>query len=524
MMRTLYDNANCKSTVITILLLFLTHILFSQLNVTVSRTNANYTSGETATFNITSNQSGQVNYVLKYDDYAPPISSGTVNIFAGQTIPVFYSINEPGVIICQVTQGPNRADAAAVFSPFDIQPFEEEPSDFDAFWNNQKATLASVPINPVVTFFQNNQYSKTYRMQLDQVNGRRVYGYIVIPNGPGPFPATLEMPPYGDVPNLATPNVNLAEQAGVIAVSISIHNVLPNQVDQNAYLPDNFADKNESYYRWAILAGVRAIDYIYTRNDFNGNDLGVVGVSQGAGLATIIAGVDDRVKLLAMSNPVLSQNAGLKYNRAGGFPNFVQTSRNFFGTDAHEAATVNATRYYDAMFHIRRFEGPVYANLSYEDLVTPAATGFATLNQFSGKKILLHSINLGHSHPFEYWIKRQDFLRRVFPATLTTHPFPYSSNDQGYWVDAGNDLSVNGNSANLNATIEKNGSNNPNFNRSWRKVSGPGNVSFNNANAYSTTANFSVNGTYELEFSAIDNTQLNNDKWKWWWKWRRHRK
>jgi cephalosporin-C deacetylase len=485
---------------------------FGQISVTPNKANATYNSGESMTFNVTSNTGGQVTWILKYDNFAPIISSGSMNISPNQTQTIPYTSSAAGVIICEVTQGNNQALAAAAFSPFEIQPFEDEPADFDAFWNGQKSLLADVPIDPVVTFYQNNTYSTSYRIQLNNVDNRKVFGYIVIPNGSGPFPATLDLPPYGTIANLAVPNVDLAEQGGVIAVSIVIHNAPADQVDPNAYLPDNYADKASSYYRWAILGGIRAIDFIFTRNEFNGTDLGVVGASQGAGLATIVSGLDSRVKLLAISNPVLSQNAGLKYNRAGGFPNFIQNSRSSVGTIAHEEATVDATRYYDAMFHIRRYENPLYANLSYEDVVTPAETGFATINQSSGKKILLHSLELGHTHPFEYWVKRQDFIRRVFPSTLTTHPFPFSSNDQGYWIDAGDDLIIAGTTTGLTASILKNESNNPSFILGWKKISGPGNVSFSNINDYSTSATFSSNGTYELEFSGRDEAQLTVDK------------
>ena len=514
-MRTFYNQKNIfglSKITITCLLLFCGLFSFGQLNVTTTRTNATYSTGETANFNVSSSQGGMVNWVLKYDGFAPVISSGAFFLNSNQTRNIPHFSNEAGVVICEVTQASERAVAAAAFSPFDIAPLEEEPADFDNFWNTQKANLASVSSNPSIEFFEANEYSTSYKVSLDIVDGRKVYGYLVVPNGSGTFPAIVELPPYGDVANLASPAVNFAEQAGVMVLSIGIHNVLPEQSAPNAYFPDNYADPYESYYRWAILSGVRAIDYLFTRSDFNGTDLGAVGVSQGAGLATILAGVDNRVKLLAISNPVLSQNAGLKYNRAGGFPNFIKSSRDLFGTAAHEAATVDATKYYDAMFHIRRYNGPVYANLSYEDLITPAATGFATMNQFSGKKILLHSTILDHSHPFEYWVKRQDFLRRVFPSTLTSHPFPYSSNDQGYWVDAGNDQTVSGATVNLSASIKKNFSDNPNFDVKWRKVSGVGNVSFANSNNYNTTATFSEAGTYELEFIGTDDTQLASEK------------
>jgi uncharacterized protein YjiK len=54
--------------------------------------------------------------------------------------------------------------------------------------------------------------------------------------------------------------------------------------------------------------------------------------------------------------------------------------------------------------------------------------------------------------------------------------------------------------ANLDGTVTDDGS----FTTTWSKVSGPGSVTFGNANAVDTTASFSVDGTYVLQLQAND--------------------
>ena len=489
---------------VTILLLFLSSLAFAQLNVVSDRADSYYEIGETVNFNITSNVTGTVNYTLKYDNFTTPISTGSLNINAGQTLTVQHQSSETGVVLCTVTQFGNSAIASAAFAPFDIAAFEDEPSDFDAFWNAQKNALAGIPIDPQVTFHSNTTYSTTYRVNLANIDNRRVYGYLTVPNGQGPFAAFVHFPPYGDVANMALPDKELAERGNVLAFSIGIHNVEPDGIDPNAYEPNDISDKNGLYYKTAFMAGVRAIDYIFSRSDFDGVNLGVTGVSQGAGLSTIISGLDSRVKYLIMSNPILGQATGLQYNRAGGFPNFISQSRQEVGTAAHEALTAEAIKYYDAVFFARRFQGTSWSFISYEDEITPAATSFAVFNALGGKKILTHSLNLGHNQPFEFWNNRYDFLRRYVPGTLNP-PFPFSSTDLGYDIDAGQDISVAVNTAaNLAATIEFNTSVNPSYLLQWEKIDGPGNVSFGNPNNYNTTATFDTEGTYTLQLKATD--------------------
>jgi len=362
------------------LFLFLSFSLTAQLNVETNELDATYEVGETMTFQVTSNSSNPISWELKYDEHAPVISSGIINGSSGD---ISYTGTHPGAVLCEVNQGNNKAIASAVFDPFDVQPFEQEPADFDVFWNSQKALLAAVPMNPVVTLYSTSTYSKTYRVTLDQIDNRKVYGYLSVPNGVGPFPGVVVMPPYGNVTNIALPEIDLAEKGGMLAFAITIHNAPPDQVDPNAYQPDDYSDREGNYYRYAYLAGVRAIDYIFSRSDFDGQNFVMTGVSQGAGLATCVAGLDDRVDLLTISNPALCQTTGLSFDREASFPNYILQSRNNFGTVAHEADTREASKYYDAAFFARKFDGPSMVMLSYEDIVTPVATGLAAFNQFS---------------------------------------------------------------------------------------------------------------------------------------------
>ena len=350
---------------------------------------------------------------------------------------------------------------------------------------------------------RDRQYSTTYRVNLGNIANRRVYGYVSIPNGSGPFPAVVTFPAFGNAANAASPEEFLAENANVISMSVSIHNIEPDEVDPNAYEPDIYNDKDGLYYKFAIMGGVRAIDYLFSRPDFDGQNLGVTGVSQGAGLSTIVAGLDNRVTFLIQSNPILTQNTGLKYGRATGFPNYIQRSRNEIGTPVHEAQTVEAVKYYDAIYFARRFNGPSLTIISYEDLVTPAAGSFAMFNELKDPKILTHALNLGHSHPPDFWIGRLDFMRRFVPGA-TNPPFPFASSDLGYFINAGNDITTQNNSTNLSAMIERNGTTNPSYQLQWEKIDGPGNVSFSNPNNYNTTATFSTNGDYTLRLVAND--------------------
>lgn len=498
-----------KKIIFEFIFLLIPILGFTQLQVKTNQLDATYKIGESISFHITADSGGPFEWSLKYDNDAPVILNGSSNISPNDTAIVSYTPVEAGVIVCTVTKGNNTEVAAAVVSPFDISSLEQEPSDFDIFWENKKQELDTIPINPNITFYADNDYSTTYRVELNNIDNRKVYGFLVVPDGSGPFPAVITLPPFGSNTSIALPEIDLAEKGGMLSFSLSIHNTPPDQIDPNAYEPDNYANRDSNYLKFGLIGAVRLIDYIFTRSDFDGENVALVGVSQGGGLGLSVAGLDDRVDLLAYSNPTMSQNAGLHYDQAGGFPNWIKRSRQDYGTLVHELATVDATRYYDAIFFAKRFDGPVFVGLGYEDLVTPAATGFASLNSLHGPRILVHETQLGHPHSPEYWTRRFDLFRRHFPSTLTTASHPFTNSTIGYAIDAGDDIIAISNTIVLSGTIENETIiNDPNISLNWRRVSGPGTVSFDESNSYNPTATFSNAGTYVLQFIGIDSSML----------------
>ncbi|MFK7806547.1 MAG: acetylxylan esterase, partial [Saprospiraceae bacterium] len=290
---------------ILLVLLALTESVSAQLTIVADQPQASYQTGESMNFQVTSTQSGQATYSIRYDRYTPPIATGTIQLTANQTATIPFTLNEPGMVLCWVNQNSFKATGAAVFSPFDIPVIEEDPNDLLEFWEDLKGELAQVPLDPVVSFEQDDDYSTSYRVNLASIDNRRVYGYLSVPDGDGPFPAVLELPPYGSAPGIANPDVSSAERVGMLAMSISIHNTEPDVEDPNSYEPNSIDDEDMNYYRYAIIAGIRALDYLESRPEYDGENMAVMGVSQGGGLSLMVAGLDERIKLMANSNPAL---------------------------------------------------------------------------------------------------------------------------------------------------------------------------------------------------------------------------
>ena len=493
---------------ITICLLFICCISQAQVSVKASKLSATYEAGEDMYFEVTTTASGTIEYFIKFDNRTTQITNGKVKSTGAGTYQIPFTLDEPGFVNCFVVQNNTSDNTAAAFSPFDIDVFEEEPSDFDVFWASAKSQLAAIPIDPVVQTLSSTQYSDTYRVNLANINNRRVYGYLSVPKGTGPFPAILTLPSFGATAGHVQPQHFLAEQGNVLSFTISIHNAEPDQIDPNAYQPNVIDDKDQIYYKQALLGAVRAIDYLFTRSDFDGEHLAVTGVSQGGGLSVCTAGLDDRVKLLVMSISALCQHTGMKYDRPSGHPHYLFNAS--FIPDIDEEDTNEAIKYYDGTYFARRFKGASMTFVGYEDETCPPATILAAYNQLRNHKVIQHVRDKGHDAP-DYFTERIDFFRKYF-LKMHTPPSPFIEITTGYHADAGEDQAGSVNTIfTLSGNVEKNGTALTNLTTQWQKIDGPGAVKFSSANNSATTAQFSKAGTYTLRFSATDQSDLASD-------------
>ncbi|MEM9919867.1 MAG: acetylxylan esterase [Bacteroidota bacterium] len=500
-----------KSSLLFPLFLLFSTSLLAQLTVVTNQPQAVYQANEPMFFEVRSSSPGQATYEIRYDTRAAVIKSGTIQLAPGQVTRIPFTDSKPGFVVCKIEQSGQVAEAGAGFSIYDIDAPEEEPEDFDEFWDAQKAKLDAIPMDANVQLHTRSAQSTTYRVDLANIDDRRVYGYVTIPDGAGPFPAILTLPSAGNIPNISVPEVFMAELANVIAMSISIHNAAPDQADPNGYLPDDITDREGNYYKQAILGAIRSIDYLFSMPQFDGENLGVVGVSQGGGLSLMVSGIDQRVKLMVQSNAAMCNHAGLKYDEASAYPFYLFRNRLFDGSIQNLDKIVEASKYYDATYFARRYKGPSFHTIGYRDNVCPPATTLAAYNQMLGSKVLLHARELEHTHPGEYWNGRFDFFRRIFESTRTL-PSGVVITSTGYLADAGPDnVSTSSNSIGLEGIVNLNDQPIVDAEIIWEKVSGPGDVTFSNPNKRNTTATFSESGTYILRLTGNDYAKLDNE-------------
>lgn len=480
----------------------------SQVKITVDKVKATYALGEQAQFRISTTFAGKVSYEILFDprDDRSVTKKGFFTAQTGRldTI-VTFTMTTGGMVFCRAFQdGSPTTSVSVAFDPLSIKPLESEPADFDAFWNQQKTILRGIAPNAQIVLLRTlPRGSKLYLLQLDNVNNRKTYGYLTVPSTAGSHPAVLILPPFGEQPFEPNDFVanDFAERSNAITLHLTVHNAAPNVLDPNAYLPNDLLKADGYYNRLMVMGCLQAVEYLTKRSDFNGS-LGVTGNSQGGGLAITVGGLDSRVTAILAANPASSEQQGVRFNRASGFPRYVKQ-----GSDLNVDTNIvrRTSKYHDVMYFAKRYKNPLLVLAGYKDEVTPSATVFAAFNQHRGLGVVLHERELGHDYPTEFWYGRYSFFKQHLTGFDNTFDFTKT-----FDIKAGDDrLNVQKDTVILRGSTFLSGVINSEIPVRWEKIEGNGTVTFSNPTSRQTSAKFSTVGTYVLRFSAEDDYKIN---------------
>ncbi len=384
-----------------------------------------YNKGESAEFKITvlKNEVPLNGIKVEYKimpEKMDPIKSGTETIKKESVTVKSGKIKKAGFIRClasvEVDGKEYHSTATAGFSPGKIEPTTQLPNDFKAFWNNAKKELAKIPVKPVLTLIPERctDAVDVYHVRLDNIQGK-IYGILCKPKKPGKYPAILHVPGagvrpyYGDVENAAK---------GVITFQIGIHGIPVNLKPEvyndlkagvlRRYTLINLGDKDKYYYKRVYLGCVRAVDFIFGLDAFDGKNIAVTGGSQGGALSIITTGLDKRIKSLAALYPALCDLTGYLHGRAGGWPHL------FRDEYTNKPEKIETSKYYDVVNFARFVKVPGWYSWGYNDPTCPPTSMYSAYNIIKAPKELHIFQETGHwSFPEQIEMRYEWLLKQL---------------------------------------------------------------------------------------------------------------
>ncbi|MBE8722651.1 acetylxylan esterase [Sphingobacterium pedocola] len=398
-----------------------------QVLVSPDKSDWTYALGEKASFEVRviRNQVPMTDVEISYSigpEKMKPLQTGKSLLKSKvSTVGSAADLKKPGFLRCEVSVEVDgrsyRGIATAAFAPEAISPTQVLPDDFMAFWSREKEKAQQLPLDAKMVLLpeRGTETVDVYQVSFQNYQtGSRMYGILSRPKKAGQYPAVLHVPGAGIRPYDGS--TQLAEK-GIIALQLGIHGIpvtypaeLYNTLASGAlkdYPFFNLDNRDQYYYKRVYLGCVRAVDFLTSLADFDGENMLVAGGSQGGALSIVTAALDKRVKGLVSNYPALCDLTGYVHGRAGGWPHMFNTAD---VSDAATAQKIKVSAYYDVVNFARYVTVPGFYTWGYNDEVCPPTSYYAAYNLINAPKELYLLQETGHWTHAEQNLKVTDWL------------------------------------------------------------------------------------------------------------------
>jgi cephalosporin-C deacetylase-like acetyl esterase len=349
-----------------------------------------------------------------------PKKEGALSLKDGKATIENFTMKNPGFLRCEVyatVEGKEyKGLGTAAFEPEKIQPTVKMPADFVEFWDQAKAELSKVPVDYKMTHLpdRSSEHVDVYQVSLQNIRHSRIYGILSLPKGDKKYPAILLVPGAGIRPYSGDINKSIR---GAITLQIGIHGVPVDMAPEvyenlmagplNGYWSSNIWDKDLYYYKRVYLGCIRAVDFLVSLPQYDGENLGIQGGSQGGALSIITAALDPRIKSLTAMFPALSDMTGYLHGRAGGWPHiFGNQNRKYYD----KPEVIETVGYYDVVNFARILKTPGFYTWGFNDETCPPTSYYSAYNSITAPKEVFVVPETGHWTYPEQGRKADDWL------------------------------------------------------------------------------------------------------------------
>ena len=268
--------------------------------------------------------------------------------------------------------------------------------EIQAFWKQTRTRLANEPMEAEVEQLKEPLPYRKFRITLRGLDGVHFRALLALPvqgeSKAKPLPAIVTLPGYGGTQQ----GVMLSECMRGYAVL----QVFPRSQGESEALwkidgPDKLtwhvAQPEGAYYQGAYADVIRGIDYLVSRPDVDAERIGLVGTSQGGGMALAVTALDRRVKVVVAHVPFLCDlRASARTSNS-----LVKTLLDRAGLN-HET-TLTTLDYFDPLQLASDLHVPALISAGGKDETCPAATIRAVYDRIPGTKSLMVYPELTHT-------------------------------------------------------------------------------------------------------------------------------
>ena len=421
----------CFLSLILILMLLPGLEAAPRLELNTDRSDARYQPGETVTFTIRALDGdqelkhGKLVLILSRDG-GEQFQKATVDLAAG-TPPVMRGrLDRPGFLRLEAKLQENgritaRNVAGAACAPEQIRPVDNLPPDFKEFWTRARAAAAEQPLDPqlIPDPAHRRPGFRTYRVNFAAPGGR-VYGFLSVPEGNGPFPALLSVPGAGW--GEAGPEF----RNGTVILTMNVHNYdnvdeptraqrfreQEQRLGRKPYYYEGADQGPEHFFYYRPLLGIsRAAGWLAEQPYVRPGGIGYYGFSQGGAFGLMLTAITPEIREAVCHMPALCDHLAFLNARQPGWP---QLLRNLQDTPALR----KLAGYYDAVNFARLIHQPITVLVGFADTVCAPGSVYAAYNVIpSPRKRIIDEPLSQHGRGGAYWRAVQEMTARLNAGT-----------------------------------------------------------------------------------------------------------
>ncbi len=329
----------------------------------------------------------------------------------GSLEPGFYNVEA----LVQSDVGNNRIRFAFGVRPEEIISPLDRPDDFEEYWIRARKELGEV--DPRFKMIRQDSLCtkkrEVYILEMQSLGNVTVRGWYARPVKEGVYPAVLHVQGYSTfmIPDW------MYQGDDMVALGLNIrgHGFSQDQINPGfpGYLQHHVDDKEQYIYRGAYMDCIRAVDFLYSRDEVDTSRVAVEGGSQGGALSFATAALDNqRIDLCIPHVPFLSDFKD--YFKVAHWPanEFAQYFEEH--PEVSEEEIFKNLSYIDIKNLAPWIKAPVFMTIGLVDETCPPHINFAAYNQLNVPKEYRVYPDAGHSMPSEYYQLKDTYIKQAF--------------------------------------------------------------------------------------------------------------
>jgi cephalosporin-C deacetylase len=179
---------------------------------------------------------------------------------------------------------------------------DSKPADFDQYWQQTLTNLAGFPARPELDLLplRSTDFATLYSVRLTSLGPYRLFGYLSIPTGRGPFPAIYYAPKYQSVLEIIPQGAANLQRSAYITFALAGRGQRNSDTPYAAMFPGLLTEgieHAESYiFRGLAADSVRGLEFLLARRELDpsrvvavGNDLALIAAALHAGATHVVA-------------------------------------------------------------------------------------------------------------------------------------------------------------------------------------------------------------------------------------------